>query len=256
MIWDTLGIDKTTDIKKIKSAYSILAKQYNPEEYPDKFMEIHNAYKEACKYARNNITAFSDKNDDRIITENNITIFFSDNIRKCSIIFGTGSEKNKPDNNSDKNQSDFDFSNLKEFSQQENKNIFQSIEEIENIILDDMNKIVNDKDLINSLYIWNNFLSNKIVIDTISSRKYSDRIDMIFLHKRFIKEVAELIAHSIGNRTKIIRNTDFGFYYIDVTGKRKLYYYVKSNHYRKIKFYYNIFCVFIIFILLLMIFLF
>lgn len=51
-MWDTLGIKPTTDIKEIKSAYAKLAKQYNPEEHPDEFQKIFDAYKSACSYAK------------------------------------------------------------------------------------------------------------------------------------------------------------------------------------------------------------
>ncbi|MBQ8781058.1 MAG: J domain-containing protein, partial [Oscillospiraceae bacterium] len=53
-MWQTLGIQPTTDIKAIKSAYAKLAKQYNPEEYPEEFQKIFDAYKAACAYAKRN----------------------------------------------------------------------------------------------------------------------------------------------------------------------------------------------------------
>ncbi len=51
-MWNTLGIEPTNDIKKIKSAYAALAKKYNPEEYPEEFRKLHDAYKKACDIAR------------------------------------------------------------------------------------------------------------------------------------------------------------------------------------------------------------
>ena len=44
-----LGIDDTEDKKKIKRAYAALVKQYHPEEYPEKWQEIHEAYETAMK---------------------------------------------------------------------------------------------------------------------------------------------------------------------------------------------------------------
>lgn len=52
MIWDTLEIKPTTDLNVIKSAYVRLAKQYNPEEHPDEFKHIHDAYISACNYVK------------------------------------------------------------------------------------------------------------------------------------------------------------------------------------------------------------
>ena len=48
-----LEIDKITDSKKIKMAYIKLLKKYHPEEYPEKFMEINEAYERALNYAEN-----------------------------------------------------------------------------------------------------------------------------------------------------------------------------------------------------------
>ena len=45
--WDVLGIDETDDKKLIKKAYAVLIKQYKPDEQPEKFKEIHEAYKYA-----------------------------------------------------------------------------------------------------------------------------------------------------------------------------------------------------------------
>ncbi len=55
-IWTVLGIERTTDIKEIKRAYSALMSKYHPEEYPEKFSEIQEAYNKAIKYAKANKT--------------------------------------------------------------------------------------------------------------------------------------------------------------------------------------------------------
>ena len=51
MEWIILGISPTTDKKAIKSAYAKLAKKYNPEEYPEQFRRIHDAYRLAMSFA-------------------------------------------------------------------------------------------------------------------------------------------------------------------------------------------------------------
>ena len=51
-MWEILGIEPTTDIKIIKSAYAKLAKQFNPEEHPEEFKRIFDAYKAASKFAK------------------------------------------------------------------------------------------------------------------------------------------------------------------------------------------------------------
>lgn len=65
-----LNIEPTDNIKEIKKAYSSLLKKYHPEEYPEEFTKIHQAYVDALAYA---------KNKDEI-TQNLINDHLKDNI--------------------------------------------------------------------------------------------------------------------------------------------------------------------------------
>lgn len=51
-IWEILGIPPTEDIGKIKSAYARQAKLCHPEEHPEEFKTLQNAYKIAVKLAK------------------------------------------------------------------------------------------------------------------------------------------------------------------------------------------------------------
>lgn len=51
--WSALGIEPTDDKQAIKRAYAKLAHQINPEDEPEKFRELHEAYKDALFYAEN-----------------------------------------------------------------------------------------------------------------------------------------------------------------------------------------------------------
>lgn len=52
-IWKILHLDTpTTDIGKIKQAYSQQTKTCNPEDNPEEFQNLYNAYKQAIKYAK------------------------------------------------------------------------------------------------------------------------------------------------------------------------------------------------------------
>ena len=46
-IWETLNIEPTRDKAAIKRAYTLLARRFNPEDEPEKFQELHEAYKQA-----------------------------------------------------------------------------------------------------------------------------------------------------------------------------------------------------------------
>lgn len=51
-MWEILGIAPTNDIRAIKAAYAKLAKKNNPEENPEEFRRIYDAYKAACEFAK------------------------------------------------------------------------------------------------------------------------------------------------------------------------------------------------------------
>lgn len=51
-----LEINSTNDKKKIKVAYSKMLKKYHPEDFPEMFMKINEAYETALGYAENNFS--------------------------------------------------------------------------------------------------------------------------------------------------------------------------------------------------------
>ena len=57
-----LQIEPTNDKKEIKVAYSKLLKKYNPEDYPDLFIKIQEAYETALKYSGNSFE-YTEKNN-------------------------------------------------------------------------------------------------------------------------------------------------------------------------------------------------
>ena len=51
-IWEILGIDETTDEREIKRAYAKMLAKHHPEDEPEKFQEIKEAYDMALKHAK------------------------------------------------------------------------------------------------------------------------------------------------------------------------------------------------------------
>ena len=49
--WEILGIMPTSDKKTIRAAYSEQSKKYHPEEEPEAFQKLHEAYEAAIDYA-------------------------------------------------------------------------------------------------------------------------------------------------------------------------------------------------------------
>lgn len=55
-IWETLGIEPTTDVKLIRRRYAELVRIYHPEDQPEIYQEIVEAYQKALTYARSRNT--------------------------------------------------------------------------------------------------------------------------------------------------------------------------------------------------------
>ena len=65
--WEVLGIEPTSDKKEIKKAYARLLKQYHPEENPEEFKQIQEAYQH-CLHPDQEVESVSYKQEVR--TEN------------------------------------------------------------------------------------------------------------------------------------------------------------------------------------------
>jgi hypothetical protein len=50
--WKVLGIEATKEKRVIKKAYSELVKKYHPEEFPNEYKEVRNAYEQAIMYTK------------------------------------------------------------------------------------------------------------------------------------------------------------------------------------------------------------
>lgn len=69
--WEVLGIEPTKDLQHIKQAYAILAKKYHPEQYPEEFLKLRNAYEAAIEYASSEKELFyiNDEYEQKYIVE-------------------------------------------------------------------------------------------------------------------------------------------------------------------------------------------
>ena len=50
--WDILGLAPTKGLGAIRRAYAATAAQYNPEDHPEEFLAVRQAYEQAAAYAR------------------------------------------------------------------------------------------------------------------------------------------------------------------------------------------------------------
>lgn len=51
--FEILGIDPTTEVRAIRKAYAAKSRQFHPEEQPEEFKQLHDAYQMALAWARN-----------------------------------------------------------------------------------------------------------------------------------------------------------------------------------------------------------
>ena len=94
-IWDILGIDPTTDKKKIKKAYAEKTKVYHPEDYPEEFKIVQEAYQWAMKYTSKSV-----------LDDENLEIGINTNKSTDEVIEVNKKEENK--------SIEIDYSNLEE----------------------------------------------------------------------------------------------------------------------------------------------
>ena len=113
-IWETLGIEPTTDVKLIRRRYAELVRLYHPEDQPEIYQEIVEAYQKALTYARsrntrpdNSLRKGSDSQEATELEEE------ENGKPKSSLNFETLTEETKTENE-DSEASSLDFSDYKQ----------------------------------------------------------------------------------------------------------------------------------------------
>lgn len=180
-IWEQLGISQTNDIRQIKKAYAAKSKFVHPEEHPEEFRQLHEAYESALMYAKFKRKQSTDSSADHPEVQNNF------NFAK---IMTADKEEQTADTNHQNKQEQFDFSAVKsdtdtepetENTQQADfdfqKAIYQSnlrrdnqIMEMTEIVLSNAEKLYNSKVFdteVQWLDVFNNDLVDQIINEPI-----------------------------------------------------------------------------------------
>ena len=114
-----LEINPTNDKKKIKVAYSKMLKKYHPEDFPEMFMKINEAYEKALGYSENNFSENLYKNTQNFKkTEEMKESDFSD-------IFDSKKFEKKEDKFTEKSEER--LSKEKFFEKEDNKNKYEKL---------------------------------------------------------------------------------------------------------------------------------
>lgn len=64
--WQVLGLSPTGDLDAVKQAYAEKVKLFHPEEHPEEFQTLHEAYRKASRYARQHAAAPSAPNKEPV----------------------------------------------------------------------------------------------------------------------------------------------------------------------------------------------
>ncbi len=186
-MWETLGIAPTGDIQEIKSAYARLAKQYNPEEKPEEFKRIFEAYRAACRYARN-VRENSGKG------ENGTSPTASENTEGSDFSAMNRSENDAPEDDGEA-AGEFDFSGI------HTDNIDRtelSRDEKRKMLLKNMRKMVSDESSRNNTEMWMDFFVSEELDDFIYEPQFRKGAADLLFGMLFSHEAALTIASGFG----------------------------------------------------------
>lgn len=129
-IWNILDIEKTTDIKAIKKAYAKMLKVHNPEDDPEGFMRLREAYDEAIRRAEFLAKRKSLQELDYDIFDNNDTFDDVDDFDDNSVFFEINPSKEKEPFDNEYPKHEEDLKDL-EINSRTNNDIFPRYEKAE-----------------------------------------------------------------------------------------------------------------------------
>ena len=245
-MWHILGIKPTTNLKEIKSAYAKLAKQYNPEENPEEFQKIFNAYKFACSYAKRHRSI--ENPDNKSVETDAISNFSSSEhyIRNTNdtLDFSAIDPYKKYNTPQPPNEDKFDFSDIsisqqntisEETSDESNFNFPETIDTQEDVFdfskvndkydeSDEQRRIINLRiDLTNRLRKlacngtideWNSFFENTYFAELSNDFEFRTEASKILNGRPLKKDIAQLITRKFTNSIATTMNYARGIYQV------------------------------------------
>ena len=225
-MWNILGIEPTTDIKAIKAAYARLAKQYNPEEHPEEFKRIFDAYKSACAYARSankhsaqqssaaeglNLSFSQERSEtdtEQDTPQENSFDFSNINENAKSrpkqkvetedtLDFSSVGEAHAAQEEAEDEADSFDFSTLD--PEKLNQTEEERLEARRRFYLEKIRRIVQKKSTANNYQLWYELLNSTDFPQLASDGEFRLEASMLLHQTPYTKEVANLIAYCFGN---------------------------------------------------------
>jgi len=214
VIWDILGIEPTRDIKEIKKAYAALAKKNNPEEHPEEFRRIHDAYKAATAFAKAPVitpavVAHTGESEDACAPKHDEKF--------------TGLPEKKPFVQEEK-QEEFNFSYVEGVNEKPLRIVTH--EDMVKAALLKMEIILKDPTFRNSAYIWENYFRENYIHSIVSDEEFRKKADELIGKTKFNASAAQALVLGFGGRSKTHFDHNTAFAYFDITGRRSRNYYI------------------------------
>ncbi len=216
MIWDILGIQPTRDIKEIKKAYAILAKKNNPEEHPEEFRRIHDAYKSAIAFAKSPVitpavVVQTGDNEDARAPE------YDEEFQ--------GLPEQKP--SEPQENEEFDFSLIEGVNEKPLRIVTH--EDMIKASLLKMEVILKDPTFRNSAYVWENYFKDTYTHSIVNDEQFRAKADELIGKTKFNASAAQTLVLGFGGRSKTHFDHNTAYAYFDMTGRRSRNYYILKS---------------------------
>ncbi len=213
VIWDILGIQPTRDIKEIKKAYAVLAKKNNPEEHPDEFRRIHDAYKSAIAFAKSPVitpavVVQTGESEDARAPEYDETF--------------TGLPEQKPSESEE--NAEYDFSQVESINEKPLRIVTH--EDMVKAALMKIEVILKDPTFRNSAYVWENYFRDTYTHSVVNDQGFRAKADELIGKTKFNASAAEALVLGFGGRSKTHFDHNTAYAYFDMTGRRSRYHYI------------------------------
>lgn len=171
-IYEILNIDRDADVKTIKKAYAKLVKQYHPEDNPEEWKRIHDAYEQAMQLAsgkKQKVDMPSESPEQELTS----LVNFSEQGETPSTPIETSEPKAQPRSLSEEQQNELDniFGDVEKVvhEQQEKKEksdqekIARELQTIKQLARKRRLRLVNE---------WEDFFSRRNLLPIISQREF------------------------------------------------------------------------------------
>lgn len=182
-IFDILGIEPTSDRRVIKKAYAQKVKECHPEENPEEWKQLHNAYEAALKYAKSGGNSYHVPVDIPVEREENRSIQ-QDNFYKVQ-------KETKPEKQSRQEQRDREEREQKKREQEQRELEQRAIEKRKEEELNNLFREINSQNAEKKLQLKEEYSKEIDKLKECSKRQIFWQWKAFFSHPDFLRYCQE-----------------------------------------------------------------